>query len=115
MHTYIDTDTHIHIDIHTQTHHMHTRTHTHKYTRTLHTHAHTHTHVCAHTHTQAVTLPSMEVERTFGRSQLPVRAMSFSPDAALLAVAGDGENIRLLQTKDGLVGVHVYVCACACG
>jgi len=57
----------------------------------------------------------MEVERTFGRSQLPVRAMSFSPDAALLAVAGDGENIRLLQTKDGLVGVHVYVCACACG
>lgn len=47
----------------------------------------------------------MEVDRTLGRSQLPVRALSLSPDGTLLAVAGDGENIRLLKTKDGTVGV----------
>ncbi len=57
-------------------------------------------------HPQAVTLPSMEVERTLGRSQLPVRALSFSPEGGMMAMAGDAENIRLVQTRDGTVRVQ---------
>lgn len=62
---------------------------------------------------QVLNHPSLEFVKNLGRSPLPLRALAFSPDGKTLAAAGDAENIKLHNSKDGAVSdacMHTAAC-----